>query len=119
LDDRSHFRLMDMAILQELWIRECYDACGNRKPQALIAARCGQNKCVDSEELAIGIYERPPAIAWIYGGVCLNVDKRTIRIGLSLNCAHHAHGHRVTQALRTTEGKDQFALSGNGGGPDG
>src|SRR5579872_4088691 len=110
---------MDMAILQELWICKCYDARRNGKTQALIATRCGQDKCVDSEELAIGIYERPAAIARIYGGICLNVNQRAIRIGLSLNCAHHAHGHGVTQALRTSKGKDQFALSGYGSGANG
>src|SRR5579863_8669532 len=103
---------MNMAILQELWICKCHYPGGYSKAQALIAARGRKNKSVDSHEIAVCIHQRTAAIARIDGSVCLNVDKRTIRIGLTRHRAHHPHRHRIAQPFWTAESKHHFALGG-------
>jgi hypothetical protein len=110
LNDYPDFRLMNMAVLQELGICKCHHSGGDSKAQALIAARSRKNKSVNSHQIAVRIHQRATAVAWIDGRVRLDIDERTIRIGLARHRAHHAHGHRIAQPFRTPESKHHFAL---------
>ena len=110
LNDRSYFGLVNVAVLQQLRIGVRHHARRNREAQSLIAARRGQNKSVDSNEVAVRVHQRAAAVAGIDRRVRLHVDERTIGIGLPRNGAHHAHRHRVPQALGASESKDHFAL---------
>ena len=55
----------------------------------------------------------PPLFPRLIGASVVNVDEWSIRIGLARNRAHDSHAHRVVQAFRASEGKDDLAFGGD------
>jgi hypothetical protein len=104
------FDAMHVSVLAQTLIDETDDARGNGKAEAFASAGGRENESVDADDIAFAIDERAAAVAGIDGSIGLNVDERTVGVGLPRDGTDHAHGNGVLQALGTAHGEDQFAL---------
>jgi hypothetical protein len=99
-----------VAVLAQLRIRHRHQRARDREAETLVAAGVGEDERVDADELTGGVDERSAAVAGVDWRVGLDVDGRRIGVGLPSGRAHHAHRHRVLQALRAAECEHELAL---------
>jgi hypothetical protein len=86
------------------------DARGDGEAESFAAAGLRQDEGVDPDDVPLGIHQRASAIAWIDGGVGLDVHHHVVGMERAGDRTDHAHTDRAFQTERAAESHHQFAL---------
>ena len=96
--------------LAQLLVDRAHDAARGREADALVAAGLRQDHRVEPDHAALGVDERPAAVARVHRRVGLHVDHRVVGLELARDRAHHPEAGRVLEPERAAEGQHQLAL---------
>ena len=86
------------AVLADLLEDVADDVARRGEAEALVAAGLREDQRVDADEPALGVDQRPAAVARIDGRVGLDVDHRVVGLELPRHRADDAQRHRVVEA---------------------
>ncbi len=101
---------MHVAIPAELRVSKADNRAWYRKAQTLVAATLSYDEGIYADHFAVNVYQWTAATSRINWRIGLDENHRTIGVRLACDCAHHAHCHRILQALGATESKNHLAL---------
>lgn len=111
LGNDANLAAPDPAEFADLFVDGADDVGGGGETDAFVAAALGEDEGVNANEAAFGVDKRSATIAWVDGGVRLNVDHGVIGPDLAGDGADDAHGDGVFEAEGAAEGEDDLALA--------